>query len=489
MAYPTSDAHDSELDEVLSQDDIEELSSESSEGSLAELPPGGTTGALARGGPHDNYSRLSRESGDADDTDSDVNNPGCTEECRIRIREMERQVDKLNEDLAKLQDAHDRCTVRINQLTAEKADLARENEKLQRQRLAAGNRNRNRNQRKTWQDKLDSFLCGVPDEECSVYQAIYKLSCKEENMSSKLHNIHPNLQLREPTQDEMLSLLLLGAPGPHTSHAVDSGICLRDVLEAAISAAPEDREHAGNGLVAVAPLGPEAHIIRRVSEFPGRLIHCLSRLDPLFEPVEHANAAHKLLHRFHISNSPCSLTFATKPDRLLAPLATCKKFLLLGIHAFYGLNTFAFSSIGEFGRFCNGIGQARLQRIQHVELLWVGSQFLCFQGQRKNPNSPLRYVSKRAWDLRHLGEMPSLKYLVVHINETGTDYMRRSHEPKRYLEDQAQLTKGQPNARKTRSMRSIQGIDYILQLRGMSKVIFYDFEKHLTFGGRHVIRD
>ncbi|KAL2759885.1 hypothetical protein ACRALDRAFT_1067419 [Sodiomyces alcalophilus JCM 7366] len=384
-------------------------------------------------------------------------------------------------------------------------------------KLSLESRYGNRNHRKTWPAKLRGFLRGEPKDGYTAYHDIYRLSCKEENMSSLLHKIHPDLSFREPTEDEISYLLLLESVGPHTSDVaeqhvkkcgammspVDAAVvqCLRDVLEAAISAALEDWETVDGGPTATTteagsalsfsrlPLDIQAYIIRCVFEFPGRLIHCISRLDPFFEPIEHAQPAPRFLNRFHMTRSPCSLTFATKPSKLLAPLGTCKTFFLLGIHAFYGLNTFAFSSLGEFGRFCSGIGPARLQRIQHVELLWAGNQFLCFQGERKTPNGRPRYTSRRTWDLRHLREMQSLKYLVVHISETGKEHVRRGHEPARHVESQALVTKGQPNARKTRSMRTIQGLDYILSLRGMAKVVFYDFERSLKFGGRHVIRD
>lgn len=339
-------------------------------------------------------------------------------------------------------------------------------------------------------------------------------------MSSLLHKIHPNLQFREPTQGEILSLLFLEAPGSRPDDAprqhveegnksvslVDAAVvqCLRDVLEAAISAALEeradfegepgatthwnDRGPATSSFMSL-PLDVQARIIRLVFEFSGRLVHCISRLDPFFEPMERDEPTLRPLHRFHISHSPCSVTFATQPNKPLAPLGTCKMFYFLGIHAFYGLNTFAFSSIGEFGRFCNGIGPARLHRIQHVELLWIGNQVLCLPGERNIPNGPLKYTSRRTWDLRHFGNMRSLRYLIIHINETGTNHVRRRHEPKRVIESQALATKGQPNARRTRAMRLVQGLDYVLQLRGLEKAVFYDFERHLTFGGRHVIRD
>jgi hypothetical protein len=79
-------------------------------------------------------------------------------------------------------------------------------------------------------------------------------------------------------------------------------------------------------------------------------IHCISRLDhhviPDSLPVNTSGQV-CLLHRFHIGASSVSLTYATKPQRLLAPLRVCKKWCLLGCNIFYGSNTFLFSSLGE----------------------------------------------------------------------------------------------------------------------------------------------
>ncbi|KAK1725266.1 uncharacterized protein BDZ83DRAFT_620288 [Colletotrichum acutatum] len=75
-----------------------------------------------------------------------------------------------------------------------------------------------------------------------------------------------------------------------------------------------------------------------------------------------------LPRRFHLSGTSCNITYGMKPNTRLALLTVCKRWYYFGLHAFYGLNTFAFSSLGEFGRFCTGIGEARRERIQHIEL-------------------------------------------------------------------------------------------------------------------------
>lgn len=143
MAFPTPRSLFSEIDEILSQDDTEG----------AESPPGETTGALARRGTHDNYSELSQESDEVDDTGyTCLEDPRCTEECRSRIRRLTRQMNRLHGDLATLREAHRDWITRIYQLTAEKADLTRENEKLKRQCLAI--RNGGRHHRKVCQKRV-----------------------------------------------------------------------------------------------------------------------------------------------------------------------------------------------------------------------------------------------------------------------------------------------------------------------------------------------
>lgn len=80
------------------------------------------------------------------------------------------------------------------------------------------------------------------------------------------------------------------------------------------------------------------------------VIHAISRLDEWVEPDEAPEDGIngvKLLHRFHIGSSPVCLTYAIRPEILLAPLRVSKAWNVMGCYIFYGLNTFAFSSLGE----------------------------------------------------------------------------------------------------------------------------------------------
>lgn len=163
------------------------------------------------------------------------------------------------------------------------------------------------------------------------------------------------------------------------------------------------------------------------------------------------------------------------------------------------MNTFAFSSLGELGRFFSGISQARAERVAHVELMWHGSIM---------PRHETR-VNQRTLPLLWLTRMKRLQTLVVFIAEADKSRIRRLYEfpklpirgrPKgewkRYdLADRNQdytkkdiselntrqsllkRTATQPNWRGNRSMRTCHGMDYIYQLRGMNWVRFYEVDK------------
>jgi hypothetical protein len=169
-------------------------------------------------------------------------------------------------------------------------------------------------------------------------------------------------------------------------------------------------------------------------------------------------------------------------------LLVSQEFNFIGAHCFYGLNTFAFSSLGEFYRFGKGIGLPRLARIQHIELTWLGSQYLTAKtpaGKKKRP------YSLRTSALYWLQECTRLRTLVVHINESAKLHMRRAYEPVALVQFMDWKTKGQPNQRKTRSMRTVQAMDCVYQLRGMDFVHFYDLEHSANSdtGERVPIRD
>lgn len=67
--------------------------------------------------------------------------------------------------------------------------------------------------------------------------------------------------------------------------------------------------------------------------------------------------------------------------------------------------------------------------------------------------------------------------------------MRRAYEATRLVEFMDLKTRGQPNQRKTRSMRTVQAMDCVYQLRGMDFIRFYNLEQSADSGERTHIRD
>ena len=103
----------------------------------------------------------------------------------------------------------------------------------------------------------------------------------------------------------------------------------------------------------------------------GQLVHCLSRLDPFVPPARFPSAEELGENRsgyrnvFFWGGRECSITEdGVDPNQLLAILSTSRRLFFLGSHIFYGGNTFSFSSLGELGRFMQGIGLARMARLQ-----------------------------------------------------------------------------------------------------------------------------
>ncbi|KAI0477357.1 hypothetical protein GGR56DRAFT_404392 [Xylariaceae sp. FL0804] len=271
--------------------------------------------------------------------------------------------------------------------------------------------------------------------------------------------------------------------------------------------------------------------------WPGRLIHCISRLDSENAPVnfpkknedEGENLPSKrtyLHHRIHFSRRPCFIPAAKRPGDLLRLLLVSKRFCYIGAHAFYGANTLSFSSLSEFGKFAAGIGEARLQRIANVELLLQGNQMprvgrIIEAVEQKNQWKPVKpgheRISQRTAPLTYLMSTIRLRTLVVHIEECGSgsfkgSRMRRKYEcrgradylrgPEPVVENSddsvdennddcylamKRRTAVQPNARDFRSLRTVHGLDYIAQLRGLKWCRFYTTDRGVA--NRTLVRD
>ncbi|KAI0553897.1 hypothetical protein F4679DRAFT_598170 [Xylaria curta] len=228
----------------------------------------------------------------------------------------------------------------------------------------------------------------------------------------------------------------------------------------------------------------------------GRLVHCLSRLDPWNPPLDYKGGVVRFPSRFHVGNALCCIAKADKHYRFLKYLKVSRRWYYAIAHLFYATNTFAFSSLGEFGRFCDRIGKAGVERLVHVELMWRGAL---------TPRQP-KGVSLRKQPLAWFMHTSRLRTLAIHINESGRFYMRRPYEmmdPLDYYKDfadedeypedkldifgmEVRRTDCQPNYRKTRSLRTVQGMDFIYQLRGMKWVRFYDAN---ALNARRTVRD
>ncbi|KAK4150568.1 hypothetical protein C8A00DRAFT_17931 [Chaetomidium leptoderma] len=308
------------------------------------------------------------------------------------------------------------------------------------------------------------------------YARIHQICCMEENMSTKNWFVHPDIKLVAPDDQDRDS-------------EADFDVGHDLALEAApASDGPQTRRDEKSFPFDKLPWQLQGTILKLILHKRGRIIHCISRLDPFIPPASFPSAEELGEHRsglkkvFFWGKSECSISSGVDPKDHLAILTVSKRFYFLGVHIFYGLNTFGFSSLGEFGRFAQGTGLPRIARIQHMELLLTGSQRLTapLDTRGKVP------MSRRTYPLSWLVDMYRLKTLVVHINETGWFHTRRKYENptvKRLLEAK---TRGQPNRRMSRSLRCVQGIDYVYQLRGMEWIRFYDVNQ--AFHGRRNVR-
>ncbi|KAI1662364.1 hypothetical protein F4813DRAFT_396981 [Daldinia decipiens] len=355
-----------------------------------------------------------------------------------------------------------------------------------------------------WSHLLRAYFQG----EVSYYSIPYRQCCKQENMSQKLYIFHPDFSL----QDEEIS---------KERRAIEERLVLEErrarllalerVHDESDIAEPETPPMSYFPFQEL-PLEIQVKIFRQLF-VKGTLIHCLSRLDPSNPPVafpdKDVEGESQLPTRFHFGKSPCQIILACKPNDVLKPLLVCKRWYFIGVHAFYGANTFAFSSLGEWHRFCNGIGPARVQRLVNVELMWHGSLM------RRHETR----ISQRSLGLKWFTKTRRLRTLVVHIAECDNSRTRRKYEIQkrkkknrqqvdndgdRLIEDQSDgyqsdgdesdgsqsdvdqdLDKGfdpfetmvrrtlrHPNYRKFRSMRTVQGIDYLYQLRAMDWIRF-----------------
>lgn len=161
----------------------------------------------------------------------------------------------------------------------------------------------------------------------------------EGNASPLLKKLHPDLNLRRPTSRELQADLLQDPPEHQMPRPSDLPLGNTPGGNVARRKFPTE-----------IPEKIQFQILRHFFDFRGKVVHAISRLDPhhpLDEAPMNLNQRPSYLHRLHVGRTPVSIQFAPDPNVFLAPLLVCKKWHFWGSHIFYGLNTFAFSSLGE----------------------------------------------------------------------------------------------------------------------------------------------
>lgn len=233
------------------------------------------------------------------------------------------------------------------------------------------------------------------------YNEFYKRACKQSNMSCSW----------------LMNGLRLG-PVP-SNDAIDNG----DVSEDGESDdEAENSMHVKDAEAAFQPGKPvdfsnykkfPPHLIARIVMYVllmNTRVHAVTRFDKYTEipwqgPV---GCGTRLPHRLALeSKRNRQIDTLPKPNDILAFLGVSKFFCEIGTECFYMLNTFVFSSLGEMGYFLTGIGRARRQRIQFIDLMWIGSRMEKSDG-----------TSDRMRILPLIGECINLKELNVWRDET-----------------------------------------------------------------------
>lgn len=187
----------------------------------------------------------------------------------------------------------------------------------------------------------------------AAWEEVWKAQYKQGNISINLTLLHPDIRLRHPKNN-------------HPIFSTSSGESDSTRSSTPFDPAPAPANFRGFDKL---PNTTLIKILNEVLHFSGQVVHVFSRLDP-YEPAADYRTARRLPGRIYISNGVRAYISLTRdtlcPRGLLSPLCVNRRWHFFGAHIFYGTNTFAFSSFGEFGRFCKGIGQAKLQRIANL---------------------------------------------------------------------------------------------------------------------------
>ena len=147
------------------------------------------------------------------------------------------------------------------------------------------------------------------------------------------------------------------------------------------------------------------------------------------------------------------------------------------------MNHFAFSSLGELEAFTTGIGPARMMRIQSIDITWIGSQRLTIPPKGNGGISPF---SKRTTGLANLIEMRMLSQFTMRIDTQSRMYWRRAYEPSYFRAPLVAAMDKQSDRRQTRSLRCVQGADYVFQLRGLKSMRVFELSSPQSKSYRNV---
>ncbi|KAI1033613.1 hypothetical protein LB504_012725 [Fusarium proliferatum] len=225
--------------------------------------------------------------------------------------------------------------------------------------------------------------------------------------------------------------LTLCAPPPQQEESVITGegeVCTPEPYDRCERA--QSQEDTGPFNFDILPTKDRQKIITKILRyaliFDGNIIHAISRLDPFFEPA-----------------SP--------------------------------------------NRNCNG--KISLMHRFHIGRQRVSLTFGTIHPQKLLAPLLGKYVSRRTHDLAYLPEACRLKTVAIHLPESSREYMRRKHEPPQIIQFLAQKTRSQPNFRRFRALRTLQGVDYLYCLRGIREMAFFDYDESRRQPPKMPVRD
>lgn len=380
-------------------------------------------------------------------------------ECQIqcdhyeqRIRARDKEIEKLKRLLAQEKRKTRGQRVQIRELADQVRGLGAEPVHDVRRPGASGQRTTGSSRgMRHWQHKLREYLAG----RCS-YSAAWRESQRALNMPLDITKTHPGIRFVPKDGHDARS-----NPPPNESP-------IRAMM-------PPGVQLPDNVLLC---------ILDHLLHYQGMLVHCISRLDYFRAPTsfpgdeelgEERTGIKGRLFFSKRQQTPVSITYDTlDPNTVLAPLLVSRKWMFYGVHVFFGKNTFSFSSIGEFGRAMNGFGAARIMRIQHIKICWVGGKVVRF-----DTGEPGKRLNARTLPLAWLCETKSLKTLAIHIEESNKNVVRRSYEPSVHKDYVKKKMAGKCQGRMTRALRCCHGMDYVTLLRGLHWFRGFDMDKQI----------